>query len=622
MRKSSDKDQKELRRITGQFLHFLDQSKDRYSAFLEKLNASRNKNTTPQVATLVQKSIYRCFLYLGDLARYRATYYDTTSAKNYAVAEKYYRMALKQDPTQGNPHNQLAVLAQYLHRTCMAMYEYVRSIHIEVPFPTSQRNLDVLFDLVSADVKKKKLVDKSVVFTAPMSNAERQAMLRDFLTRFVHLSGILSQKEDCTDDQLEAANFILTQVDAQLPVLVRKWAIKRDLQLAMVVCAIHNLLAARANESSSKTQLAEKCLFTLVAIFAEMSVGQKTTSLDRPDLLLSVSTFCNWVRSDSSPEQQVKLSLDSTCAKRLWNALKNAWEHLCEFRVSRPTSVVLWEEMELSGFLPVSKDLSASNGPLCTSEDKDELAIVEAKMRSSVVCSFCDWLVNECGYDVLPFQPQIATPLASNEDSAAVSSAAMLLGDLDSSWTSNAFDQPVAGEKEEEVEEEEIIVLTPTSATSSRATGLAFAAPPATKLSAAPNGLDAPAQMLSAPPLPGDGFNMPFGDIISQPYGGAFPSAFAAPNTFSGTSQYFQSGSPSNGSNNLMPPSVFVEQQQQQQQQVHNVDVPSWPVKDMQFAKPMGNDELVSPADFLPYLPQPNPRTNTEESTRKSPPGF
>ncbi|CAM9486147.1 unnamed protein product, partial [Scytosiphon promiscuus] len=94
---------------------------------------------------LVVQSINRCFIFLGDLARYRELHGEN-SVKDWTTAERYYHQALAVLPTSGNPHNQLAVLATYTDAECVSVYCYCRSLMIESPFQTAHENLTLLFE--------------------------------------------------------------------------------------------------------------------------------------------------------------------------------------------------------------------------------------------------------------------------------------------------------------------------------------------------------------------------------------------------------------------------------------------------------------------------------------------
>jgi hypothetical protein len=91
------------------------------------------------------KSIHRCLIFLGDLARYRELHSEN-ARKDWSQAERWYYAAIDVMPSSGNPHNQLAVLATYTEAECVAVYRYCRALLCELPFPTAKENLTLLFE--------------------------------------------------------------------------------------------------------------------------------------------------------------------------------------------------------------------------------------------------------------------------------------------------------------------------------------------------------------------------------------------------------------------------------------------------------------------------------------------
>ncbi|XP_071709544.1 nonsense-mediated mRNA decay factor SMG7-like [Rutidosis leptorrhynchoides] len=92
-------------------------------------------------------SCHRCFIYLGDLARYKGLYGEGESkSRDYAAASSYYLQSASLWPSSGNPHHQLAILATYSGDELMAVYRYFRSLAAENPFSTARDNLIVAFE--------------------------------------------------------------------------------------------------------------------------------------------------------------------------------------------------------------------------------------------------------------------------------------------------------------------------------------------------------------------------------------------------------------------------------------------------------------------------------------------
>ena len=65
--------------------------------------------------------------------------------RRWGDAERHYVKALRLVPSNGNPHNQLAVIATYGRDALSAAYFYCRAILVETPFPTAEGNLKVMF---------------------------------------------------------------------------------------------------------------------------------------------------------------------------------------------------------------------------------------------------------------------------------------------------------------------------------------------------------------------------------------------------------------------------------------------------------------------------------------------
>jgi protein SMG7 len=103
-------------------------------------------------------SCHRCLIFLGDLgmyhllfavtskARYHRDLYGHPSQKDWTKAANYYQQALHLIPDNGNPHNQLAVLATYADDEFNAVYHYFMSLAVTAPFLTAKDNLAVLFE--------------------------------------------------------------------------------------------------------------------------------------------------------------------------------------------------------------------------------------------------------------------------------------------------------------------------------------------------------------------------------------------------------------------------------------------------------------------------------------------
>ncbi|XP_071741533.1 nonsense-mediated mRNA decay factor SMG7-like [Rutidosis leptorrhynchoides] len=186
-------------------------------------------------------SCHQCYIYLGDLARYKGLYGEGESkSRDYAAASSYYLQAASLWPSSGNPHHQLAILATYSGDELMAVYRYFRSLAAENPFTTARDNLIVAFEKnrqiytqlnldskassvkespVLSKVKGRGKVDPVVRSKESVTDVEKvtdvRQMFKAFCVRFIRLNGILF-----TRTSLETFEEILSLVTSSLQELL------------------------------------------------------------------------------------------------------------------------------------------------------------------------------------------------------------------------------------------------------------------------------------------------------------------------------------------------------------------------------------------------------------------
>ncbi len=96
-------------------------------------------------------AVARCLVYLGDLARYISLHAPGDNAgKDWGAARSYYAAAARLQPGNGNPFNQLAVVATYTNAALRAAYCYARAQAAPQPFVTARDNLGLLLRDVPA----------------------------------------------------------------------------------------------------------------------------------------------------------------------------------------------------------------------------------------------------------------------------------------------------------------------------------------------------------------------------------------------------------------------------------------------------------------------------------------
>ena len=132
---------------------------------VEKEEDKESKRTEMDKRLMALHSCHRSLIYLGDLERYmQLSLADSGSryehpfnsllpprihppySRQWGVAEQHYNRALQLIPTDGNPYNQLAVVASYGGDSVKAVHMYLRAVGVaELPFVTAYQNLRRLF---------------------------------------------------------------------------------------------------------------------------------------------------------------------------------------------------------------------------------------------------------------------------------------------------------------------------------------------------------------------------------------------------------------------------------------------------------------------------------------------
>jgi hypothetical protein len=134
---------------------------------------------------------HRSLIFLGDLARYKQLASEEDQ-KDWMVPASYYNEAVDLIPTNGNPFNQLAVIATYRDEDMDAVYYYFRSIAVRMPFMTAEENLNLIFQKTKrnidrdtnkvVDIRKKFLRLHSFLFLEEDGTEAFESRLSEFLS--------------------------------------------------------------------------------------------------------------------------------------------------------------------------------------------------------------------------------------------------------------------------------------------------------------------------------------------------------------------------------------------------------------------------------------------------------
>ncbi|XP_071802166.1 uncharacterized protein [Asterias amurensis] len=117
------------------------------------VSGGQHKVATPECCSILY-ICQHCLVHLGDLARYRN---ETNQS------ESYYLQAAHLVPSNGQPYNQLAIVAASKADQLAMTFYYIRSIAVKHPFPAAATNLQTTFS---------KLVDRDEVKLFKMKEIE------------------------------------------------------------------------------------------------------------------------------------------------------------------------------------------------------------------------------------------------------------------------------------------------------------------------------------------------------------------------------------------------------------------------------------------------------------------
>nr|CCA21263.1 conserved hypothetical protein [Albugo laibachii Nc14] len=395
----------------------------------------RESPSQPEVITQpsvnCRRSLYRCLIFLGDLARYRELH-SRNAKKNFANAEEFYHDALRVFPENGNPHNQLAVLATYVDAETVAVYRYCRSLLIANPFTTAEENLVLLFERS----RQQPLAPPSITrLTMNLSANEKFPYLKSFLHRLTRLHGFLysnatGQVQNTISSTANSAPKVSYSREMEsillkdLKPLLEVRMIGEALLLKIVGINIFSIV--KSTDTKAANDALRLCI-SLMACVAEY-VSNEVEKLTQENFVSSLrllgplSVFCDYLKSNSAVLDKLEITMNSKSGERdvtAGNYIKRFFETLAmlinnpKLKVYDSTSLhqkmfQLKENVELRGFLPLVKlydpssvhwklnepiptrDRASSPSPVTYLTDKEAF-----KIRAWNLFKFCTYLCEE-----------------------------------------------------------------------------------------------------------------------------------------------------------------------------------------------------------------------------------
>ncbi|NP_001086379.1 SMG7 nonsense mediated mRNA decay factor L homeolog [Xenopus laevis] len=286
-----------------------------------------------------------CLVHLGDIARYR----NQTSQ-----AESYYRHAAQLVPSNGQPYNQLAILASSKGDHLTTIFYYCRSIAVKFPFPAASTNLQ-------------KALSKALESREEVKN---RWGISDFIKAFIKFHGHVYLTKN-----LEKVNTLREQLEEQFKNLLFQKALNSQQLVHITVInlfQLHHLrsFGTEADQQSFNSE-EELCWSQLLALFMSFlgilcRFPLKTHHCEEiscANPLPAIKVSLDWMKLRPSVFQESAVEEK----KYVWPwliSLLNSF-HVLDEDVSSANMLPLPEEFELQGFLalrPAFRNLDFSRG--------------------------------------------------------------------------------------------------------------------------------------------------------------------------------------------------------------------------------------------------------------------
>ncbi|OCT82799.1 protein SMG7 isoform X4 [Xenopus laevis] len=286
-----------------------------------------------------------CLVHLGDIARYR----NQTSQ-----AESYYRHAAQLVPSNGQPYNQLAILASSKGDHLTTIFYYCRSIAVKFPFPAASTNLQ-------------KALSKALESREEVKNCWG---VSDFIKAFIKFHGHVYLTKN-----LEKVSILREQLEEHFKNLLFQKALNSQQLVHITVINLFQLhhLQSFGTEAEQQNFSSEEelCWSQILALFMSFlgilcRFPLKTrhceeTSCANP--LPAIKVSLDWMKLRPSVFQENSVEEKQYVWPWLISLLNSF--HVLDEDVSSANMLPLPEEFELQGFLalrPAFRNLDFSRG--------------------------------------------------------------------------------------------------------------------------------------------------------------------------------------------------------------------------------------------------------------------
>ncbi|XP_033838334.1 nonsense-mediated mRNA decay factor SMG7 isoform X2 [Periophthalmus magnuspinnatus] len=261
-----------------------------------------------------------CLVHLGDIARYR----NQTSQ-----AESYYRHAAQLVPSNGQPYNQLAILASSKGDHLTTIFYYCRSIAVKFPFPAASTNLQ-------------KALSKAL---ESREEVKTKWSLSDFIKAFIKFHGHVYLSKSV--DKLDALRGRLEEQFQRL-MLQKAFTSQQLVHLTVInLFELHHLqehLQELSNTEQSPGSEHHTCWTQLLSLFMSF---------------LGVMCSRAILNQSESEEQMGQCPLPAIKVSLDWLRLRPGLFH--QAAVHQRQHVWPWLVSLLNGFQPKEEDVSGSS---------------------------------------------------------------------------------------------------------------------------------------------------------------------------------------------------------------------------------------------------------------------
>uniref|UniRef100_A0A8D2PLV9 Nonsense-mediated mRNA decay factor n=1 Tax=Zosterops lateralis melanops TaxID=1220523 RepID=A0A8D2PLV9_ZOSLA len=295
-----------------------------------------------------------CLVHLGDIARYR----NQTSQ-----AESYYRHAAQLVPSNGQPYNQLAILASSKGDHLTTIFYYCRSIAVKFPFPAASTNLQ-------------KALSKAL---ESRDEVKTRWSVSDFIKAFIKFHGHVYLSKS-----LEKLSPLREKLEEQFKRLLFQKAFNSQQLVHITVINLFQLHHLRdfsnETEQHSYSQDEQLCWTQLLALFMSFlgvlckcplqNDYQEDSGAAYP--LPAVKVSMDWLKLRPSVFQEAVVDERRYIWPWLISLLNSFQPH--EEDLSSNNATPLPEEFELQGFLalrPSFRNLDFSKGHQAITGDKE-----------------------------------------------------------------------------------------------------------------------------------------------------------------------------------------------------------------------------------------------------------